>query len=106
MQYLQPIYDTRKSFYGKATVEVTPASVILESYHTKICELEIGGQLNIFPAFYSMTTMRHAREFLKQSGVDIDATLKECGFKSLKQAFEHLERMQCVFNRHGAYWSL
>ena len=64
--YLEPRYDGRKSFYGKARVVVSEDGKKLElwSYETlvatfyyNIYQLELSGS-------YSMTTKRHIREFL------------------------------------------
>ena len=41
--YLKTIYDTRKSFYNKAVVEITNNEIILFSYNTKIATINKTG---------------------------------------------------------------
>ena len=69
---LKPVYDGRKSFYGKAVVEDDGVSVTLYSYKTPVCVIDTVGDLGK-PMFclldkwdYSDTTLRHVREFLRQ----------------------------------------
>lgn len=97
MEYLEPRFDTRKSFYKKAAVFETAASVILESYHTRICELYINGELWIFDTFYSMTTMRHVKEFLKQHNVRIEKLLQKYDCKNLTELFKRETRVKVEF---------
>ena len=97
MEYLEPRFDARKSFYKKAKVYETAASTVLESYDTRICELYINGELWIFDAMYSQTTMRHVKEFLKQHNVKIDKLLKEYGYKNLTQLFKNEGRVIVEF---------
>ena len=97
MEYLQSIYDARKSFYKKAVVHKTAASDVLESYHTRICELYVNGELWIFDAFYSMTTMRHVKEFLKQHNVRIEKLLQEYNCKNLTQLFKCQRKVKVEF---------
>ena len=78
---LQPIYDTRKSFYGKALVTVdtclwgneteikAPGEKYLYSYNTAVCYIDAANAVHLLPAWnYSATTLRHVKEFLKQNG--------------------------------------
>lgn len=79
--YLEPIYDSRKSFYKKAIVKVEEDNLnynellysygILVAIYTKdkITELR---QYNYLGSF-SQTTTRHQKEFFRQKG----ATLEE-----------------------------
>lgn len=79
--YLEPIYDSRKSFYKKALVKITEDNItynellysygILVAIYTKdkITDLE---QFNYLGS-YSQTTTRHQKEFFRQKG----ATLEE-----------------------------
>ncbi len=77
---LDCIYDSRKSFYGKARVEVEQdclkgGRIIIKtlfSYNTKVAFIEndkafILGQ-------WSATTTRHIKEFLKQQGFKVEST--------------------------------
>ena len=97
MEYLQARYDARKSFYKKAIVYKTAASDVLESYHTRICELYVNGELWIYDAFYSMTTMRHVKEFLKQHNVRIEKLLREYDCKNLTQLFKCQRKVKVEF---------
>lgn len=60
-------YDSRKSFYGKAQVEVNEGTKALYSYGTKVCEIK-DGIPRVTWRGYSQTTYRHIREFLLQEG--------------------------------------
>ena len=69
---LKPVYDGRKSFYGKAVVEDDGASITLYSYKTPVCTVDAVGDMGK-PMFRllekwdcSATTLRHVREFLRQ----------------------------------------
>lgn len=65
--YLKPKFDSRKSFYNKAVVEINDNEKILYSYNVKICAIIN----NIFYKYwngYSATTMRHIVEFRLQNG--------------------------------------
>ena len=64
---LRPVYDGRKSFYGKAKVEVYPESWIdLVSYSTIVCRFDRADGTFEFYGDYSATTRRHTWEFLLQ----------------------------------------
>lgn len=77
---LEPIYSNQKSFYGKARVIRENGTIKLISYSTVVAIIE-NGKLHI-NAFYSNTTLRHIREFIKQNG-----------FKSGTKA--QLEKLYC-----------
>lgn len=66
-------YDSRKSLYGKAQVDVDDKTGIktLYSYSTKVATYDPKTkEFKAFPeAKYSNTTKRHVREFMKQNGV-------------------------------------
>lgn len=63
---LEPIYDTRKSFYGKAKIVIYNNIIDLISYNTIVARIE-DGKIKVF-GWYSQTTARHINEFLKQNG--------------------------------------
>ena len=65
---LQPRYDSRKSFYGKARVENEDGKKVLYSYNTKVAEI-VDGKPTVF-GLYSSTTTRHIKEFLLQNGFE------------------------------------
>lgn len=62
-------YDSRKAFYGKATVKVDPldGSIHLVSYSTRVATITKDNELKIY-GFYSATTLRHIKEFAAQHG--------------------------------------
>ena len=67
---LVPVYDRRKSFYGKAKVVVMESGeIILQSYDTFVARIKDGeATIN---GFYSNTTLRHIKEFLYQNGFEV-----------------------------------
>ena len=71
---LKPIYDSRKSFYGKAKVISDRDGKTLVSYSTtvaRITEKNNGYMITPYAVIYgtySATTLRHIKEFLKQNG--------------------------------------
>lgn len=75
---LETRYDSRASFYGKATVEQTynadgTTELKLISYTTTVARikrtvnLSDTGEAEVYGT-YSQTTFRHIKEFLKQNG--------------------------------------
>lgn len=63
---LKPIHDGRKSFYKKAKTYVdTYGDLILRSYETDVAKITLDGEL-VVGGFYSPTTTRHIREFVRQ----------------------------------------
>lgn len=70
---LECIYDTRKSFYGKAIVRETEEGSQLYSYGTKVAEIK-ESKVIVYDT-YSQTTLRHIREYLLQN--DFEATTKK-----------------------------
>jgi len=73
MKYLlEPRYDARSSFYGKARVEEVGNRKILTSYSTKVAEI-IGNKAIVYGT-YSATTLRHIKEFLKQNGFKAESS--------------------------------
>lgn len=77
---LQPLYDGRKSFYGKAFVErwgtENGTQLVLKSYGTVVAKVTPITSTGTYPAIYdvavnmdvlSATTLRHVKEFLAQT---------------------------------------
>lgn len=67
--YLEPIFDSAKSFYKKAKRVIyykdnLVVKVELYSYNTLIATLK-GGNMDL-TELYSDTTLRHIKEFIKQ----------------------------------------
>lgn len=75
ISHLAPIYDSRKSFGGKAIVSESPDGSVLSliSYDTTVATFDrLDGVLDVF-GWYSATTARHIREFAAQLGIDLPA---------------------------------
>ena len=72
---LEPRYDSRKSFYGKAVVKTEDEKVFtLYSYNTKVCEIDNDTvRLYNVANLFSSTTLRHIKEFLKQHDFKADS---------------------------------
>ena len=81
---LEPEFDSRKSFYGKANVDVKKdGTQVLYSYDTPVCMIKDGevtlgkSRMRGYPICvwnYSPTTLRHVKEFLKQNGFKAEST--------------------------------
>lgn len=65
---LCPYYDSAKSFYGKAKVIEIGNDVFLVSYDTVVAFFNRGAKIAQVFDTYSATTLRHIKEFLRQSG--------------------------------------
>lgn len=71
---LKPVYDSRKSFYGKAQVMIKKDKLELYSYDTLVAEIKRdGNKCKVFldgdGGLYSPTTLRHVKDFMYQNGV-------------------------------------
>lgn len=69
--YLEPIFDTRNSFYKKAKIYGYKNFICLMSYETMVAYIEKTENNEEFATvlgYYSQTTCRHVNEFLKQNG--------------------------------------
>lgn len=77
---LQPIYDVRKSFHGKAVVELRDTAkgmiYVLRSYGITVATVTPVSAWGVVPEVYevkigmkylSATTLRHVKEFLAQT---------------------------------------
>ena len=77
---LQPLYDGRKSFYGKAFVErwdtENGTQLVLKSYGTEVAKITPITPIGTYPTItdvavnmdvLSATTLRHVKEFLAQT---------------------------------------
>lgn len=73
---LNPRYDSRKSFYGKAQVDTGDKGDQnkLYSYDTLVAEIKDGKP--VVYGTYSQTTLRHIKDWLKQNGFKAE-TLKQ-----------------------------
>lgn len=78
---LDPQYDSRDSFYGKAEVVEEDGDKVLYSYGTKVAKITKDNKVELLSGSlpetrgykvmlwcYSPTTLRHVKEFLKQNG--------------------------------------
>lgn len=63
---LSTIYDSAKSFYGKAQVVVENGVKTLLSYGTEVMRCEDGNLVRTINQPQSNTTARHMREFARQ----------------------------------------
>jgi hypothetical protein len=69
---LEPRYDARKSFYGKAIVRTDDGKKVLRSYSTDVAYIK-DGKAHVNDT-YSSTTLRHIKEFLKQNGFEAETS--------------------------------
>lgn len=71
---LEPAYDSRKSFYGKAQVDTGDDGLSnrLYSYDTLVAEIKNGKPV-VYGTF-SQTTLRHIKDWLKQLGFKADSS--------------------------------
>lgn len=60
-----PCLDSRKSFYGKATILETNSGAYLKSYDTIVCFYSNNGEFVKLWDGYSATTMRHVNSFIQ-----------------------------------------
>lgn len=81
---LQARYDARKSFYGKARVEIAYGVTTLISYNTRMLKIKRNGDVERLSNYSSSTTNRHIKEFLKQNGMSYMTE------KELKKFIENL----------------
>ena len=71
---LTPNFDSRKSFYGKAKISFEGDRRLLLSYGTPVAFIEPDRPPVMLDGWDStQTTLRHAREFLKQNGFKADS---------------------------------
>ena len=68
---LNASYDSRQSFYGKAKVIEEGNKQTLISYNTEVATIE-NGKVKV-NGTYSITTLRHIKEFLLQNGFKADS---------------------------------
>lgn len=68
---LIPVYDSRKSFYGKAhIVDYGNGKYDLQSYNTIVATIQDGKIIKNGIGCYSVTTTRHIKEFFRQFDLD------------------------------------
>jgi hypothetical protein len=65
---LECIHDPHKSFYGKAVYITDGNKLYLKSYNTIVGYINKRTKKAVFYDTYSVTTLRHIREFLAQNG--------------------------------------
>lgn len=85
---LKTQHDSRKSFGGKAKVEVSDGKQILYSYGTKVAEIE-NGKARVYGT-YSPTTLRHIKEFLLQNSFKAENSkqiMKDYGSDESKETY-------------------
>ena len=69
---LIPRFDGRKSFGKKAWVIDENGELVLKSYDTLVARIK-GGKAEV-RGLYSQTTTRHIKEFLRQSGMNVQTS--------------------------------
>lgn len=72
--YLQPEYSSQRSFYRKAYVMIEDNKKSLYSYNTLIAVIYREDDTHIFLTKnwdYSMTTLKHLKEFFRQNNMKI-----------------------------------
>ena len=75
---LKPKFDGRKSFYNKAMLKIERDEITLISYNTPIIALYKNNIIFLTQREHlSNTTMRHLREFLRQSNMSSIASMKK-----------------------------
>ena len=92
---LNPKYDSRKSFYGKANVRSEDGKLILRSYATDVAYIE--NWKPVVRGLYSATTLRHIKEFLRQNGFKAESgkqILDDYGEKKWHTKFNLKKREQ------------
>lgn len=67
MAELYPYYDSAQSFYGKAKIFEIENDVFLMSYDTIVAFYNRDTKIARVMDTYSVTTLRHIKEFLKQN---------------------------------------
>lgn len=75
---LEYVYDAKKSFYGKAKVEIEEDNIIkalkLYSYNTLVAIVTYDKLSTLiqydYLGEYSQTTTRHQKEFFRQNGLN------------------------------------
>ena len=95
---LKCIFDTRKSFYGKAIVRVDDNRLILKSYDTDVAYIENG--VAVVNGEYSTTTMRHIKEFLKQNGFKAETTKQVLNAYGLKDKNQNLKKIILMLEKY------
>lgn len=108
-------YDNRKSFYGKARVDVKDnGTKVLYSYGTPVCRIEKGKATLLNKGYLgwssSQTTLRHVKEFLKQNGFEV-ASLRELAKmypieqarddESLKESMDNVDNIRAYLEKNG-----
>lgn len=97
---LDTVYDSRKSFYGKARVNELPnGSKVLYSYDTPVVGIR-EGKVTLLRRGYlgwssSATTLRHVKDFLQQEGFK-SGSYKELANMYPIQSFDAWERHEPI----------
>lgn len=65
---MKPQFESVKSYYGKAHIEISGSNRKLVSYWTYVAEYDHDNQKLTINGEYSNTTLRHIKEFAMQMG--------------------------------------
>lgn len=104
--YLEPQYDSRGSFYRKATVEDNGTERTLYSYNIPIMKI-VGDTIEMLckDTDLTTTTLRHIREFLQQNGL-APMTRKELVQLINSNGINESEKLKESFFNPGKYFQL
>lgn len=99
MKDLTVMYGNQKSYYGKAKV-LFPKwvnKVVLRSYDTNVCSLNIDEQKVELNGYHSMTTNRHEWDFLNQFIPDFEEVYKAiCESQKINSFKKFLEQVRTI----------
>ena len=65
---MKPQFESVKSYYGKANIEISGSKRKLVSYWTYVAEYDHDNETLTINGEYSNTTLRHIKEFAQQLG--------------------------------------
>lgn len=107
---LVPNHENVKSYYGKTKVIEANGRIILQSYETKVADLDSSNRLILGAGAwtYSQTTCRHVKEFcwyLNDSGrvPNLMQTMEEIQGKEKIKSFSALIRRVYWIDKDGKY---
>lgn len=96
---LAVVYGNQKSYYGKAKVFFPKwvNKVVLRSYDTIVCSLDIDEQKVELKGYHSMTTSRHEWDFLNQFIPDFEKVYKAiCESQKINSFKKFLEQVRTI----------
>ena len=89
MTELTTIYNSSKSFYGKAKILKDNQTIKLQSYNTIVAEYNPSKKVLKINGWFSVTTARHINEFISQFAPSFGSmTKKEMQLKPIRQNYD------------------